>query len=71
MAIAVRSVGSVDHLLPQEVELADADAAVMPAPAREPFPGPEGPGAKGEDADDPDGHGGVVEVLRRDLVDGR
>lgn len=49
------------HLLAEEIQLADADSAVIATAAREPVLGPEEPGAEGEDGDDAEGDGGVVE----------
>lgn len=40
MAVAVHGVGSVHHLLAQEVQLPNADPAMMPTPPREPMSRP-------------------------------
>ena len=71
MAVAVHGVGAVHHLLAQEIQLPDADPAMMPTPPREPASGPQEPRAEGEETNHRHGHGRVVEGLRCDWVVGR
>ena len=71
MTIAIHGIGPIHHFLAQEIQLPDADAAMMPTPTREPMSRPQVPGAEGESGHDGQGHGGVVERLRRNGVFGR
>ena len=68
MAIAVHGVGAIDHFLAQEIQLADANPAMMPTPAREPASSPQKPRAEREDGHDGQSDGGVIQRLGSDGV---
>ena len=69
MAIAIHSIGSVHHLLAQEVQLPNTDPTMMPTPPREPMSRPQEPRAESKGANNRQGDGGVVERLGCDRVD--
>lgn len=62
---------AIHHLFPQEIQLPDANATVIPTPPREPLVRPQEPGPKGENPHNPQRDRGVVEVLTDHGVDGR
>lgn len=71
MAVRVDRVGSIDHLLAQEIQLPNADSAVVTTTAREPMSSPQEPRPEGEKTHDAERDGSVVEGGATDGVLGR
>lgn len=71
MTIKACAIGSIHHLLTEEIELADADAAVISTATREPMACPKEPGAEGAEANDSQSDWRIIERLPCHWIQGR